>query len=255
MKEIYFAYFDLLGFKEFILNNNNDYIQQRMAHFFRDVEMSLVGNQTKKHPNIPIADVADIDKAKINCINISDTVLYWTNDTSLESLNELFMVSYLFNWRFNLFNFPVRGCLTKGSLNHAMGEMISRNSSVYAVQCPYGKVMVDAHTKAEAQNWAGTVIDRPIVNDLSGTSWESILDEYCSKYRVPYKKSATNSGDIGYDEYVFRLAKGLNNQVALDRAKNDIATVFAQDNKSVSDPGVQKKIENTQKYLESLKEF
>lgn len=255
-QEVYLAYFDLLGFKEFILNNNDQDINIRMSHFFRDIELSLTQNYTVPHPTRPSILIPDLTKAKLNCVNISDTVLFWTSDTSLESLSEILLISYLFNWKFNLFNFPARGSLMKGTLNHTMGNVNSANNSFYAVQCPYGKVLVDAHMKAEAQMWAGTVIDESVEKDLSNGALQSLLDEHCVKYRVPYKKTAfMPNGDIGYDEYVLRLATGIQNQTALDNTKKDITGVFSGDNKSITDPSVKTKIDNTHEFLEFLKEF
>lgn len=255
-KEVYLAYFDLLGFKEFILNNDDQYINNRMSYFFRDIELSLTENNTTPHPRNPSIIIADLSKAELNCVNISDTVLFWTNDTSQKSLNEIVLISYLFNWKFNLYNFPVRGSLIKGTLNHAMGNIYSANNSFYAVQCPYGKVLVNAHMKAEAQMWAGTVIHQSVEKDLFNGTLQSLLNKYCVKYRVPYKATnLTPSGDIGYDEYVFRLANSIQNQTALNNAKKAIYDVFSGDNKPISDSSVKKKIENTLAFLEFLKEF
>jgi hypothetical protein len=41
MKVVYIAYFDLLGFKEFIEKNNDETLITRMGHIFRDIETSL----------------------------------------------------------------------------------------------------------------------------------------------------------------------------------------------------------------------
>ena len=255
IKEVYLAYFDLLGFKEFIQRNDDQYIDRRMSHFFRDVELSLTGNNTVPHSTNPSVIIPDLSKAKLNCVNISDTVLFWSNDTSTESLNEILLISFSFNWRFNLFNFPTRGCLMKGFLNHTMGNVNSANNSFYSVQCPYGKVLVNAHIKAEAQEWAGTVIDQSVEKDLSNGSLRNLLDKYCVRYRVPYKNTeATPNGDIGYDEYVLKLATDIQNQTALDNTKKDIINVFSNDNKPIIG-SVQTKIDNTHKLIEFLKEF
>ena len=78
MNEVYIAYFDLLGFKEFIMNNDDKVLIRRMGHIFRDLEKSLSKGKYQKPKNGTV--LADISNLKINSLNISDTIILWTND-------------------------------------------------------------------------------------------------------------------------------------------------------------------------------
>ena len=167
MKEVYLAYFDFMGFKQFIYNNDDEILMRRMGHIFRDIETSLGLGKYQESQNGVI--LADLSKSKLNCLNISDTVLIWTNECSSESLLELINVAYLFNWRENGYNFPVRGSVVKGKIREVTGKNTNSEGGSYSVQCVYGKAMIDAHLKAENQNWAGTVIDERVVIDLKLT--------------------------------------------------------------------------------------
>lgn len=71
MKEVYLAYFDFMGFKEFIQNNDDVVLMRRMGHIFRDIEMCLGKGEYKEARNGMI--LADISNSKLNCLNISDT--------------------------------------------------------------------------------------------------------------------------------------------------------------------------------------
>lgn len=82
--ERFIAYFDYLGYKEFILNNDSKHLRTRAGHILRDIEASL-GQGKYKEPHNGII-VADLSETRINCLNISDTVIFWTNDNSIESL-------------------------------------------------------------------------------------------------------------------------------------------------------------------------
>ena len=73
----FIAYFDYLGFKQFIENNDLSYQKSTVNMIFRDIESALSGGKTKDAPQGRIFDIA---KSNINCINFSDTVVYWTND-------------------------------------------------------------------------------------------------------------------------------------------------------------------------------
>jgi len=103
----YIAYFDYLGYKDFILNNESQHLEVRAGHILRDIEMALAQGKYQEPRNGII--LSDLSKSRINCLNVSDTVIFWTHDDSIESLEELMHVAYRFNWQEILFNMPVRG--------------------------------------------------------------------------------------------------------------------------------------------------
>lgn len=246
MKETYLAYFDFLGFKEFILNNEDEVLIQRMGHIYRDIEMALGQGKYNEPKNGVIT--ANFSNSKLNCLNISDTVVFWTNDNELDSLKELLNVAFEFNWKENLYNFPLRGAIIKGKIRIVNGKTKTINGGSYGVSCLYGQGIVNAHLKAESQNWAGTVIDKSIVNEFkSAEEAHDFLKPYAVKYKIPYKNL-----DYETEEYAFRFTKENINIATFESKSNSINRVFSQDNKSVEHPSVQKKIENTIKYLKSF---
>jgi len=246
MKITYLAYFDFMGFKEFINNNEDEILMRRMGHIFRDIESSL-GLGKYQEPRNGVV-LADLSKSKLNCLNISDTVIIWTNDCSKESLLELVKVAYHFNWTENCYNFPVRGSIIKGKIREVTGKNINSEGGSYSVQCVYGKAMIDAHLKAENQNWAGTVIDESVVTDLKSTEiGTKLLEEVSTEYKVPYK-----TGEL--KEYVLKLKKGKLNETALYNALSDIDRIFSMDNKGIND-SVKVKIDNTKKFLIDCKDI
>src|SRR5262249_38863533 len=120
MKEVYLAYFDFMGFKEFIQNNDDETLVRRMGHIFRDIEICL-GQGKYQEPKGGVI-LADVSKSKLNCLSISDTVIIWTNDVERDSLIELINVAYEFNWRENGYNFPVRGAIQRGKIKEVTGR-------------------------------------------------------------------------------------------------------------------------------------
>lgn len=247
MKEVYLAYFDLLGFKEFILNNEDESLIRRMGHVFRDIEFSLsLGNSENPMNGLILADISN---SKLNCMNISDTIVFWTNDCNIDALKELIKVSYEFNWKQVNYNFPVRGAIIKGKIRFVNGKSDNRKGGSYSVRCLYGKGIIEAHNKAENQNWAGSVIDNSIIYDLiKNDSNLDFLLKYAIKYKVPYK---TNEKE---EEFVFKLSANLLNSKAFENASQGIIDTFKLDNKSIDNPSVQLKIENTLKFLSIFKE-
>lgn len=243
----FIAYFDYLGFKEFIENNDLSFQEKIILNNFRDMERALGQGSYKEALN---GVVADLSHSNINCINFSDTVVFWTNDNSDESLIELLKVSCDFNSQAIGYFFPVRGSVV-------YGEMISVNFShandvggKYHINSVFGKGLVNAYLKANSQNWAGTVIDESLIIEVSKRNYnlEEILRPYAKKYRVPYRDEVKLP-----EEFVFNIVKGNLNDDAFKNFRQGITDNFEAYNKSINHPDVQKKLDNTITFLASYR--
>jgi hypothetical protein len=245
MEEVFIAFFDFLGFKDFILNNDDEHQIRRMGHIFRDLEIALGQGKFQSTKNGLI--LSDLSQSKLHALNISDTIIFWTKDTSEESLKEILMVAYDFNWRENTFNFPIRGAVTRGRIRNVDGGSENSFGSKYAVRCLYGEGVVKAYEKAESQLWAGTVIDNSIIGSFTSMDKAiEFLDPIAIKYIVPYKNF-----DNKDPEYVFRfVVKGKLNSTAYNNLENSIKLVFSQDNKGTDHPSVKSKLQNTLDFIE-----
>lgn len=241
----FIAYFDYLGFKEFIENNDLEYQSRIVGNNFRDMESALGQGKFKDAPH---GVIADISKSQINCINFSDTVVFFTNDTSETSLIEILEVAYKFNWQAIDFCFPVRGALVFGEMVYVDFKQSNGGGGIYNINSVYGKGLVKAHLRADEQHWAGTVLDESFTTEIAnrGHNLDEFLMPYAKKYKVPYK-----TGGEKADEYVLNIVKGKVNDEALKNMSKNIRDNFAQYNKSVADDRVQQKISNTLRFLES----
>lgn len=241
----FIAYFDYLGFKEFIENNDLDYQKKVVNENFRDIEAALGHGKLK---NASHGVVSDFSKSQINCINFSDTIVFFTNDTTKTSLVEILKVAYEFNWKTNMFCFPVRGVILLDEMIFINYEQKNEGGGIYNINSVYGKGLVKAYLRAEEQNWAGTVLDESFIDEITNKIQNSdgFLLPYAKKYMVPYKTD-TDRGE----EYVLNIIEG---ELDEERFKNESRLIkenFAQHNKSVSDNRVQQKIANTIRFLES----
>lgn len=250
MKECFISYFDYMGFKEFILNNPNDHLITRMGHVFRDIETALAKGKMQE-PKGGIV-FADISKSIINSINISDTVIFWTKDASVESFQELIKVTDRFNWSQVCYNFPVKGRMVYGEVRLVGGTTNSEGDAVYNVSCLYGKGLVQAHIKADDMSMAGCVIDQTVLDELSkhGNPHDFVKD-YSVKYKVPYKHAPTPHSE----EYVFGLIKVDQKLDAggFERRKQNIEGVFTSDNKTLN-ARAQELLNNTIDFLKLFRE-
>ena len=241
----FIAYFDYLGFKKFIENNDLEYQKRIIENNFRDIENALGQGKMMDAPRGVIADLKD---SKINCINFSDTIVFWTNDDSKNSLMEILEVAYRFNLQAVDFFFPVRGALVYGEIIYEDFKQHNEAGGLYNVNSVFGKGLVKAHEKAEKQNWAGTVIDNSFIAELVKRNYEidKFLSPYAKKFKVPYKKNLELP-----EEYVLNIIKGNLNDEALKNYENGIKENFSNHNKSIDSLNVKEKIENTLRFLES----
>lgn len=247
----FLAYFDYLGFADFI--ERNDLITQRriIGNNFRDIENALAKGKLKDgRPGYKIADLSD---SSIHCINFSDTVIFWTEDNSVDSLKELLEVTHYYNWRCINYFFPARGAICLGEVISYKYNYESNKGGTYGVNSIFGKGLVKAHAKAESQDWAGTVIDESIIDFLNKTdiNLNDFLSPFAKEFLVPYKKPVDNQTK----EWVLNLfeSKVPLNEIAYQNYKKSITDNFAKHNKRVDSESVQRKIANTLSFLDSYK--
>lgn len=241
----FITYFDYLGFGDFIRNNDLEYQQKIMGNIFRDIETALSKGKLMKSTNGYVADLSSI---KVHCINFSDTVVFWTNGNSIEELEELLHITHKFNWQANLHFFPVRGTMVLGELEEVVYAHKSINGGSYNINSVFGKGLVEAHEIAESQQWAGTLLNDDVVEFIKKHSMDSenFLNEYTKSFLVPFK-----NGDK--EMKVFHLVKGELNDSAFTNFSDSIKANFARHKKSMTNPGVSVKIENTLKFLSSYR--
>ncbi|MBP6872712.1 MAG: hypothetical protein KBC43_11955 [Bacteroidales bacterium] len=244
----YISYFDLLGFKKFILNNDSEYIQRRIGHILRDIEMSMgQGEFTRTSQGV----IANISNFILNCLNISDTIIFWTNNDSLVSFNELLKVSFYFNYKLTCYHFPVRGAILFDEIDLIAGFQETQGGGSYNVNSIFGKGLVKAHLKAESLNFASCIIDNSVSNKLiEYGDVHDIYGDYAMKYQVPYK-----NGVIIDPEYVlkFYINKSITEQAFRNRASG-IQRAFENDNKGM-DERSEILLNNTIDFLGALLEY
>lgn len=245
----YIAYFDFLGYKEFILRNpDSNYLRTRARNVLRDISMSL--SLGKYHPPQGGVVAPDLTSVRVNCLNISDTVIFWTEDDSLESLEELVLISHEFNWRQNLYNMPVRGVLYCDSIEMMSHKERNTVGAIYSTNMIYGHGLIKAHIKAESLNLAGTVIDETVlIHKHDRDLIENIISPFAKGYPVPYK-----SGDIK-NEYVYLLSKGsVMPEEGIESKKELVLNTFKRDDKPTDSERVQSLLKNTYDFIESCRQ-
>jgi len=209
----------------------------------RDIEMVLSdGKVTESASGL---SVSDLEETRINCLNISDTIIFWTSEDTVEQAKELLKVAYRFNWQENFHNFPVRGCLIYDNFNFISGRQRNVKGAIYSPNLMYGKGLLNAHLKSDQLDWAGTVIDFSFVERIRDElNFNTFIEDYGKEYNVPYKSFYRK-------EFALHLGMPIieDSDALINRAKQ-IRDVFTLDNKTIT-PSVEKKIINTIDFLKS----
>src|SRR5690625_1662202 len=247
----FIAYFSYLGFKAFIENNSSEeQIRILKNTNFLDVESALKETIRHKRESITKEGKIDLPGMTINANNFINAVVFWTKDDSMESLANFLSAVYCFNLRSVVYTFSVRGAIVYDELLCNADSYENKDEETrYSVNFVFGKGLVRAHEKAEAQDWAGTVLDETFVDFIAENHDDpgDLFYRYSKPYQVPYKE---NSRFYNSEmEYVLRLSKDDLEGEALKNRSESIRKNFAKYNKPVNNPDIQRKLQNTINFL------
>lgn len=286
----YFGFFDILGYKDLIMNNELDAVVEIYNKTLSDLAEKAILIEGKH-------DYARAsDQQPVKCLAFSDTVILY-QDSSLyipkmeiknHALGEIqslkiFVetVCYLLRLSFER-GIPIRGAVSYGRY--------------YATEkgCFLGRPIVEAYNLEKAQKWAGAVIcssmqdkfhdlstglirefkrgNISIPDEMSYLKAYSSPSDFMSRaiiyavtpflipYEVPYdSKLSEPRVDVAFSwDDVFLEWLGIDSIPAFDpeddeSIKEIVKTKFMSHNKSVDSSDVQTKIENTSKFLTNLK--
>jgi hypothetical protein len=238
----FIAYFDYLGFKEFILQNSEEELERRLGRFIYSITSSI----SEKHfQPTPTTLQVDLSESNINFLNISDTLIFWTKDDTVESCKELLEIAYRLNINAIQQFLPIRGCVVYDYFKVKFGQEQNEKGTYFGLNYMFGKGLINAHLKTEQLNWAGAVIDNSVVSRIENeTQFGPFINDLAKEYEIPYK-------GFYRKEYAFLFAKESEmNQEIYERFIQIFKITFEMDSKSIT-PSVQEKMNNTFTFLKS----
>jgi hypothetical protein len=244
----FLAFFDVLGFKEIVINNTLEELNQIFSHLLRDTQTAVSGgNYIHAQPGII---VPDLTKQKVHCLHISDSVLFWTNGESEADFIELAKVCYTFYWRSLQLFIPLRGCMIQGEIEFRPFQMKNESGATFHNSSLYGKGLIEAYLKAESIEYAGCYIDQSAISKIDEkVIYDLIYDQMLCYYKVPFK------GNKFSYEHVFRPIKGNHNEVSFRNSAMHINKIFSYHSKLKEFPeSVLVKLNNTIDFLEHFRE-
>jgi len=246
--ETFIAFFDVLGFKEIIMNNDLPEIKRLFGHLLRDSKTALSGG---KFIQVNQSKVPNLESQKVNCLHISDSVVFWTNGQTEEDFNNLVSVCYSFYWNSLKTTFPIRGCLTFGEIDFNPNSIKSTDEVMFFNSSLIGKGLVDAYLKAESLEYAGCLLDQLAINKVNEkVIIDLIYNQKVCMYKVPFKWG------VSY-EHVFRPIQGNHNDLSFRNNAIQIKRVFTYASKTDIDnmpESVKNKMNNTIEFINYFRE-
>lgn len=247
--ETFIAFFDVLGFKEFIYNNDLSEVKRLFNHLLRESQTAISGEKYIQLNNGVI--VPDLKNQKVNCLHISDSIVFWTNSNTEEDFIELVNVCYSFYWRSLQTTFPLRGCLTYGEIDFNPHTFDNKNGVKFYNYSLIGKGLVDAYIKSDSIEYAGCFLDKLAIGKVSDKLINDLIyDQKLCMYKVPFKNGENY-------EHVFRPVKGDHNDVSFRNTANRIKSLFTYASKTELEKmpeSVKTKMNNTIDFISFFRE-
>ena len=178
-KDRYIAIFDILGFKDWVKENDHETIYKELDEIKRS--LGLQENISKALRSYPAKYKSDripkSVKVVIEHVLFSDTILFITS-SSPHSFAAITMQSRFLIQRCLSKGIPIKGCIAKG--------LISFNKDRQII---FGRPIIDAYLLSEEMKFMGIILDKSVEEEIIKYSNTNFL-----KGKVPLK-----SGSINYN--------------------------------------------------------
>ena len=245
----YFAFLDILGFKALVKNNDHNTLvelYQKLVTFPITFYNDFKANEQKRlEEKLGVKFIS----AGLRLVNISDSIVLWTNNSKEQSLIELLFAVKLLMSISMTFGIPLRGAVVKGDI-----EVLEQKGNISII----GKGLVHAYEIEKKQKWSGCMIDSGIFTFLK--SFQRVilqkntlphiekLNRLVVKFEVPLKDKKT------VNSYVINWADNLK------MTKEEIYDSFAKFKKRENEDkklrkDIEEKIINTINFYKSVQLF
>jgi hypothetical protein len=242
--ESFISYFDILGFKEFIENSEEEIKHRLMNFLMRDSQSAISGNKYIHKDEGTM--VPDLSETNINCLHVSDSIIFWTNDLSEGSFIEMVKCCAFFLIRCLQITFPVRGCLVLGDIAFSPFNIKNKKGTTFYNSSLYGKGLVDAYLKAESQDWAGCFVDKGAINSVD----EKVIDALIYDNTIAYYPVPLKDGIFSYEYAIRTIPKTINNVYFKNLSKGVEENFNRHMNGKPLTESVKRKLTNTIKFYD-----
>ncbi|GLU56394.1 hypothetical protein Dfri01_58550 [Dyadobacter frigoris] len=190
----YIAFLDLLGFSSIIDGNDSSEIDLLIEKLIGEIQLSIAYNPERYITgNLDGGFSPDLNKARVNSIVFSDTIIFWSNDDSVDSFKSVVeAVSMFFNNAVIGRSWAVRGAITFGDLSYTSYDIANKKFLINQSGL-YGKSIIDGYDLEGKQEWIGCMVSESAIEHFLQSENEDgkkYLNKKLLKYDVPLKKNA-----------------------------------------------------------------
>jgi hypothetical protein len=248
------AFLDILGFKNLVENNEHSKLLQLYNNLIiPNVQLSSALGQFKVIVNSEGKQIAvpDVSKAKISNVIISDSILCWTENSTMKSFIDLIIVVRNLLIMGFYSGLPLRGGISYGPfslIKHA--QSVGANITWMTLAC-VGKSIVHSYEIEEKQQWAGCIIDNALIEYYKNIYKDKLYDsslatiEYLVEKNILIKYNVPLKNDTTEEFYTINWPKSVKDKPTEDIIKK----AFLMHKKETADPDVTNKIENTISFM------
>lgn len=234
IKESFVLFLDILGFKDFILNNDKKLIEHKLKVEFMDtinVGLSLMYRKEGKLTLTQNNGLVDFEQSKFNIHIMFDSIVIWTNDTEKETFDDLckFAANHLFCMFIS--GIPLRVGIAKGQV-----IVVEKSLNGIKQTSIVSSGVVKAYEVESIQNCIG--IDSQI-------TFEETND--VRKTTVPMKNGTKEMYVLDWSQWIMET---IEDSLSLSFFEEK----FAKYGKSIEDPRAKEKIQNTYEFYLKMKE-
>jgi hypothetical protein len=244
-------FMDVLGFSEMVQTNTESNIKQIYDSEFRQtasvttcLSQSIFGRALSLSSIETVGNkFNDIRQNEINLHLMSDSLIAWTDDASMESFIIISQFAATYSAVSLMLGLPLRGAISVGELQ-LIELPFNGNNSRNVV----GTGLIRAHQLEGCLNWSGVLIDGRCIEEL-GVSRAAVLqrsDLPVFEYDLSGLDRRENSGCGLVVDWPYCLTK-----IMQKHENSYIASQFSRHNKRIDNEGVQRKIVNTQNFFDS----
>jgi len=155
----YVAFLDILGFKQLVQSTKHEDLLKLYSNLFiTNAAMAVTHGAYKVVDAAATKRIAipDFSNAKIDCMVISDSVLMYTKDDSIQSFLNLCVSAGKLTMSGFVTGLPMRGSIALGPLSALKQQETDAEFGVYGL---VGMALVKAYSNESMYNWAGCVLD------------------------------------------------------------------------------------------------
>lgn len=176
----FIAFFDIMGFKDFIYRNTHEDVRNRMEKIFETIKPLK-----RNAKNLLASDEIDINSEEytdygfIRPIVFSDSVVFVSNSENKHDASGMILAATYFLTSCIQKSIPVKGAITYGLMNSDF------NKSLH-----FGKPLIDAYLLQDELSFYGCILDSTSESKL--LELNLLKDDFVYKYGAPLKSGKIN---------------------------------------------------------------